>query len=304
MAEDGSSAPVFEFFDAAPAGPRRDLLGLWTSVPLPGAPEDDGGAAEDALAFDAPGGASGPSRQVAGQPAEPDGVEPVWRATYPEDRHLAALRLREAQLSLKASGAALDDAPARLDAYAARGPAAVTYSFSTLGTGLRRPEMELSLLLARTQESGQLMSYGVVDQVTGKWKDALEVIQSFASRLQEMVAQFAWVETRVAEEPVGQTRVAWDGDLDTVLAGGIGARRIRLHQRTLDLALESRRTTLRMSTLVIVGAAKLVAMAAAPGGIAVAMPSVLRFVELLRIEFEDREKQKGEPLWLTSTRKP
>ena len=65
--------------------------------------------------------------------------------------------------------------------------------------------------------------------------------------------------------------------------------RIRLHQQTLDLALASRRTVLRMAALAIAGAVKLVAMLAMPGGVVGVVPAVLRFIEQLRVEFENGE---------------
>lgn len=272
--EDGSPRAVFELCDAVPAGPETDLLGLWTMVPS-GAAMDQTPAGD--MAFGAP-------EMMAGQ-------APVWRANFPADPNRIATHLGEAKNKLATAQAALAATPARLDAFVAQGQAGLSYSYSlpAPGAGPTRPEDELSLLLAGIQGGGPMMDYGVGDQFVGKWKEARQVFQAFADRLQQMIAHFAWVETRVAGDTVGRTRVTWTGDVDTFLQDQLEPDRMRLHQHTLNVALVSRRTLLRTSTLVISGAVKLSVLLATPGGLVLIFPAVLRFINQVR-ELEERQR--------------
>lgn len=287
MAGDESSTAVFEFCDVGPNGPRRDVLGLWAPVRLstPGGERSD--LPQGAVPFASPA-------RVGGEPSASAGEAPVWRASYPADREQIAVQLRYAEQKLEASQAALAVAPDRLDAFLARGPVALAYSFATPGAGLARPESELSLLLFAGAQRERVVSYDLEGQFAARWASALEALRAFAGQLLQISAGFAWVETRVAQAPVGWTRVTWAGDVHSVVTTRLAADRIRLHQRTLDLALDSRRTTLRMSGLILAGAAKLVTMLSTGLGVVAAVPAVLRFIEQLRIEYEEHQQRKEE----------
>jgi hypothetical protein len=93
---------------------------------------------------------------------------------------------------------------------------------------------------------------------------------------------------------VGRTAVSWTGDVDTRVLEKLEADRVRLHHQTLELALASRRTMLRTSSLVIASAVKLSVLLATPGGVVLALPVVLRFIRLLRKELKSSTKnEKG-----------
>jgi hypothetical protein len=266
MVGDGSRRPVFELCDAAPAGPESDVLGLWTPVPLP----DIG-----TMAFDAPDGVT-------------DAV-PVWRANYPADPDLLAADLDEAWKQLEAAEAALAAAPARLDAFVQQGQSGTAYALPAEGTPQGLPEQDLDLLLGEIRGVAPVTSYALDDSSAGRLDLALEAFQAFADRFQQVVAHFAWVETRVEGRLVGRTTVTWTGDVDTLLADWLDPDQMQLHQQTLSLALASRRTVLRTSSLVIANAVKLSALLATPGGIALAIPVVLRFINQLRKELKEKE---------------
>jgi hypothetical protein len=168
-----------------------------------------------------------------------------------------------------------------------RGVGGPAFTFAGTGVELVRPEDDLSLLLAELQGAVPMVSYGLAEQVGGRWKQAVEAFHAFAARLQQMVAGLAWVETTVAGQLVGQTTVTWTGDVRTVVPTRIKPAQAQLHQRTLHLALVSRWLVLRMSALTISSAAKLSLLAAAPGGVVLVIPAVLRFINEVRIEFEN-----------------
>jgi hypothetical protein len=264
MAHGENAPPVFEFCDAAPAGPRRELLGLWAAAPLPAPAAGNAGPA-GAVAFDLAGG------------PPPASDEPLWRASFPDDADQIAAFLAEARVTLWASQAALAAAPARIDAYAAQAPFVAAQArgllyFEAPGAGPAQLESERS------------------------WGEAVRAFQSFAARVQQMAADWGRVETRVGGQLVGLSRVAWSGDLSTCLAARVDADRIRLHQQTLHLALATRQTSLRVATLIVAAAAKVALTLVTPVGVVRLAPLALRLFEQLRVEFETLEKiKKGGP---------
>jgi hypothetical protein len=272
MAGDGLSRPVFQLYDAAQDGPDQEVLDLWTPIP---------GPSLEAMAFDAPAGAS----------AE---TEPIWRADYPSEPERIENHLNEARKALDAADVAVSLAPARLDAFVAQGPAGMAFAVPGLDAPSAEPEGELSLLLGEIRGDGLMVSFDPDDPLSGKLDQAVQSFQAFTDRLNRMVGHLAWVETRVEGRLVGRTAVSWTGDVDTRVLEWLEADRVRLHQQTLELALASRRTMLRTSSLVISSAVKLSVLLATPGGIVLALPAVLRFVRLLRKELKSSTKtEKG-----------
>ncbi len=265
---------VFELYDAAPPEPEGDLFGLWSTAPA----ATSARGPEEAVAF------GPPTAKAPDQPVLPAGGGTLWRANYPGDPAQAAEHLRTARSRLRASQAALAHAPRRLDAFVSQRQAGLAYAFPTAGATPPRPEDELGLLLPQVQTTGPVVHYGPVDQITEVWRDAQQAFESFSERLRQMVAHFAYVETRVAGELVGRTRMSWAGDVDTALSGRIVPDQVRLHQHTLEMALVSRRTLLQTSATVIAGAIKLSVLLSSPAGFVAAFPAILRFVNRLRKE--------------------
>jgi hypothetical protein len=268
MTGEGLPRPIFQLCDAAPDGQEQEVLGLWTSVPV-SLPED--------MAFDS-------------LAAEVPETHPVWRADYPSDPDLIEKHLNEAKQALEAADAAVVLAPARLDAFVAQGQSGVAFAIPGPDGRPAQPEDELTLLLGEIRGDGLMVSYDPNDPLAGKWDQAFQAFQEFTGRLKQMVGHMAQVETCVEGQMVGRTVVSWTGDVDTRVLDWLDADRVRLHQQTLDLALASRRTMLRTSSLVIASAVKLSVLLATPGGIALALPMVLRFIRLLRKEIKSRAK--------------
>ena len=293
MATDSGPAGIFELHDAAPGGSGHDLLGLWKTVPLEPDRGVRGSAGEGPAGAEVFGAPGETAAEVAdGQPRDllPSVEAAVWRANFPADSRRIAAYLGEAQQQLQTVDAALAATPARLDAFTMREVSGLAYTLPAPGTELVRPEDDLSLLLAEFQGLAPVMNYGLAEQVGGRWKQAVEAFQAFAARLQQMTVGLAWVETTVGGQLVGQTVVTWTGDVRTILPTRIKPAQVQLHQRTLHLALVSRWMVLRISALTIASAVKLSALAATPAGVALAIPVVLRFINQVRIEFENYQK--------------
>ncbi len=271
MTAEGMPRPVFELLDAAPADAGQDLLGLWTSVPAPPL---------EAVAFD-----------TLDQPAE---TAQIWRADYPADPDQASAVLEDAQRTLAAAERALDEVPARLDLYLMRERLGVSYELPAPEAQPAQAEDDLSLLLAEMRGAVPAVSFEAEGRFTGRWDEAFQVFQSLSERLKQMAAHYAWVETRVDGRLIGQTAVGWTGDVDTIFQSALDPDQMRLHEQTLQLALASRQTLLRTSTLILANAAKISALLATPGGIVLAIPAVLRFINQVRLELKQNMDKKEE----------
>jgi hypothetical protein len=267
MAAQGIPRPVFVLWDAAPAGPDQDLLGLWSPVSLPGAAGTEYGA-----------------------PDEESDATPIWRASYPADPGLVQAALANAHQELAAADAALAAAPARLDAFVLQKQFGPAYSAPAPDAYPARPEGDLDRLLGDAWQGATGVSYAAGDQLPGGWGEAFEAFQSFVERLRRTVAHFALVETDVEGRLVGRTKVTWTGDVDTRLAEWVDPGHMHLHQQTLELALSSRRTMLRTTALIIANAVKLSGLLTMPGGVALAPLAVLRFINELRKEMRKHQE--------------
>jgi hypothetical protein len=265
MESEGTPRPVFELLDAAPGGGDQDLLGLWTTVPAPQL---------EAVAFDT----LDPATEMA----------TVWRADYPADAGQAAEALEDARRSLAAAEMALDEVPDRLDLYLVRERVGVSYAVAAPGDRPARAEDDLSFILAEMRGTVPDVSFAAEGGLAGRWEEAFQFFQSFTERLKQMTAHYTWVETRVEGRLVGQTAVGWTGDVDTVLVDSLDPELMQLHEQTLQLALASRQMLLRTSAMILANATKISALIATPGGIALAIPAVLRFINQVRKELEQK----------------
>jgi len=70
---------------------------------------------------------------------------------------------------------------------------------------------------------------------------------------------------------------------------------VKLHEHTLQLALASRQMLLRTSAMILANATKLSALIATPGGIVLAIPAVLRFINEVRKQLKQNMDKKEAP---------
>jgi hypothetical protein len=261
MGSEIPARPVFELVGATPAEDDPDLLGLWAPVSAPQL---------ESVVFDTQ------------DPGAETGV--VLRVDYPAEPDLAAGYLEGAQRSLAAAELALDEVPGRLDRYLRRQRAGLAYALPLTEARPAQPEDDLALLLAEMRGTAPEVSFGAEGRFAGRWEEAFELFQSYSERLRQMAAHYTWVETRVEGKLVGQTAVGWTGGVRTVLVDSLDPDVMRLHEQTLQLALASRQVLLRTSAMILANAAKISALLATPGGIALAIPTVLRFINEVRKE--------------------
>jgi hypothetical protein len=87
------------------------------------------------------------------------------------------------------------------------------------------------------------------------------------------------------EDLLGQTTVSWSGDVNTVWRVGLSPEDVKLHQRTLALALQSRDTLLQILVMATQFAVKLSVLLAMPGGAILALPAAWKFINQVLAEF-------------------
>ena len=263
------SKMTFELLDAALADMVPEVLGLWAVVRQP---SDD---------------ISGFSLGLAGVVDSP-----VWRANYSEDPGSAEANLVKGEARLVISEKVLDNVPERLNGFIRAQSSSLDF-----GVGVSspeqisaKPEAELLALLQEIQRAGTPVSYGIGEKLFSGWEQASHQFMAILDRVGKFVTCYARVETRAQDQLLGQTTVSWTGDVNTAWQAGLAPEQVRLHQRTLALALESRDTLFRAVLMATQLAFKLSVLLSTPGGVILALPAVWRFIHQVLAESGERIK--------------
>jgi hypothetical protein len=269
------------------AGPG--LLGPWQPVDS----DDLAG-----LSFDA----EQELRTAGGSPASgtPTDVT-IWRSDLPDRPGQALAGLQYAQQRFESDGRALAAGEERLNRLAQRPSGGLSFAVGETSVDLQAPESEAlallsyAVLLDRPQASGQMLSFapgqawdsvsfGPLDQVSEKWNQAVGRFNEFIHRLEQVVAHYAWVETRNQGQLWARTSVSWTGDMQTAWYVQPLDGQAELHERTLKLVLDSRAALLHTFAVVASGALKLAALLATPAGPLLALPAALNFIKQVHAE--------------------
>jgi hypothetical protein len=214
-----------------------------------------------------------PSDDISGFSLGPAGVvdSPVWRANYPEDPGSAEANLVTGEARLAISEKVLDNVPERLNGFIRAQSSSLDF-----GVGVSspeqisaKPEAELLALLQEIQRAGTPVSYGIGEKLFSGWEQASHQFMAILDR---------------------QTTVSWTGDVNTTWQAGLAPEQVRLHQRTLALALESRDTLFRTVLMATQLAFKLSVLLSTPGGAILALPAVWRFIHQVLAESGERIK--------------
>lgn len=265
-AEAGSSVVTFEPWDRALPEIAPEVLGLWSVVQR---------------------GADGTAAPV---PTSAEGVDaPVWRANYADsDRAEASLRTGEARLTFSRKG--LASVTERLDRLIETQSAALGFGVPSSDGTLAGPEVEFLALMQEVKNGYPSISFDTEEKSSFGWEQASHQVKEILERASRFVAAYAWVETRVQEELLGRTVVSWTGDVNTAWRAGLRPEQIRLHQRTLVLALGSRDALFRTVLLAAQLAVKVSVLLSTPGGVIMVLPAVWRFIH--RVLAESNELMK------------
>lgn len=133
-----------------------------------------------------------------------------------------------------------------------------------------------SALQSAVHELGSPVSYGLElhldkQELYSQWN-------AFVEQVRQLVTNYAYVETMLANAPVGTTRVNWKGDFRTTWELNLEQREMQAHLQAVQLALAWRLALMRTVSVVAAGAAGLAVKAAVPGGQIMILPAAWRFV--------------------------
>jgi hypothetical protein len=214
-----------------------------------------------------------------------------WRLDLPAQPAAAWQTLAAGEARARARSAGLDQAPARLEQLllARQNAQAGAADFAAPSSPAVRSEadFELSRWLDEAQGSapeGAPVSYALEPG------EAAPSLATSLERWQQLLAYAAWVETRVEGRLLGQSVVAWTGDLRTAWEVTAAPEQRRWHSRSLRLALASRGAIVRAFIITAQSAVKVATLLALPGGPALALPAAWTYVNRILAEVGEYRK--------------
>jgi hypothetical protein len=131
-----------------------------------------------------------------------------------------------------------------------------------------------SALQSAVDELSRPVSYGLdldKQELYGQWN-------AFVEQVRQLVTNYAYVETALANALVGTTRVGWKGDFQTTWEASLEPEAMQTHLQAVQLALAWRLALMRTVSVIATGAAGLAVKAAVPGGQVLLLPAAWRFV--------------------------
>ena len=203
----------------------------------------------------------------------------LWRVCLPAGRRAGEAMLAAAEVGLAGTPSSLATAEARLHGLVATQAGS---SFGPTGTAAAdgQPEAELRLLVAELPAVPAAPA-GDVDFAllgpSGLWRQATAEAGAFLAQLDAATSARGRVETEQAGRVIATTVLGWPGNLKMVWLSASGADQLALHQRAVELVLESRLALVRTAVTVL-RASALVLTLLTPGGALLAFPAALRFV--------------------------
>jgi hypothetical protein len=212
--------------------------------------------------------------------ASPPPDLPVYRLTLPADLEASKTAIDSSAAAFERVEAALEAIPARLDGLVARERAAgVSFGASAPEPG---PESDLLSLLAAAEREeaapGGPASFGVPEAASAALAAARAQFAAFLAQIDRDLLHFAWVETNLAAQQLARTTVNWGGSAQTVWSAAASPEQIEIHLSILRFATQTRSQRLRLLVIVAGGAVKMAGLLAVPGGAALALPAVYRYV--------------------------
>jgi hypothetical protein len=213
-------------------------------------------------------------------PASEAGAEAfVWRMALPDNTYLAIEQLQAGAAQLRAADTALRECEQRLTALVESGARGA--SFDLGGTALPAPERDLLRTLDALHQTSQPVAFGLMSDLTDRWRQTFSSGQAFMDRLTRMLSQYAWVETEIGAELVGRTVLDWTGGMHTAWPRTVNVGHVLLHANALSIALGARQRLIKALVTAGRGAvllSTLPAMLATPLGAIVALPAAWQFI--------------------------
>jgi hypothetical protein len=267
----GREGATFILAGGDQTGKDSGFLGLWSMAPEPQLSR---------ISFSSPG----------------ETPPVIWRCDLPGDLEKAGAIIYRAEAGLQANQAALEEGEQRLNALTRTKTGGFSFSLEAFDQELPEPERETLALLSLSQadrigvsfdigEQWDSVSFGPVQETSGKWNQATQKLGAFFEQLKRVVGHYAWVETRVQGQLLARSTVNWIGDLETACSVLPDAQFKQIHERSLRLALASRAAMLRTFGVISASAIKLSALLATPAGAILALPAAFHFINQVQAEW-------------------
>jgi len=205
----------------------------------------------------------------------------IWEIDLPGDDSAAKWIMQERLTSMHHTQDAIPEAANLIQEYIQNCQVldSVDYSINsaTMGDGSTAMQ-ELSSWMMLT---GGEADFSVTGDIEEKLKETAEELEAFYGQLRHAMAHMALVQTNSGGKPLGATRVAWFGDMNTKWTPGLSLEQATLHRQSVSLALNTRRTWIRLGMLVTGSAARLAAVASSGIGLVTALPVAYRTITQL-----------------------
>lgn len=210
----------------------------------------------------------------------------TWRMDLPGTLSSANQILKQSEQQLPISEQALENVSGRTETLATQIINGGTGNLSFDVTGESSAEAELFELLNQLSPNIGGVTFDISERSTPNWQEAHNLFQSSLSRLNRVFTQYAAVETSIQGSLIGNTIVSWSGKYQTSWQSGVDPGSIFLHQRSLKIAMASRRLFLSMFSVSALSAARLSVLLAIPGGALLTLPAIWKFVTRIVSEIE------------------
>ncbi|HOT91996.1 MAG TPA: hypothetical protein PLJ78_07870 [Anaerolineae bacterium] len=133
------------------------------------------------------------------------------------------------------------------------------------------------------------------DQEREGFQEAYRRWLAFVEQVRQLTSFASTVETLIAGERIGLTRVSWDGDFETFWVSGLATLSRETHRQNVNLVLASRVALLRLISVVAIGAGGLIAKSIAlpPGGQVLLIPAAVRFISDVMAALREWDAAQG-----------
>lgn len=236
------------------------------------------------VAVTRPPASPGPlSFAAAAEPASRPGA-PCWQVDLSEDLEHAAAELARGDQRVADLAVRLDNARAQL-------VHAVDHMGARPGEAAWAMPDELALLVsgAGARPAGGPISFGIDPD----WSAMASKAEAALEGIWRLVRYPSWVETRRGSVLLARTAVSWSGDTRSLTTPLLTPAVMRIHARSVSLAVRSRNAWARLLLTLMSGSARLASMAATPAGAAMALPMAWRFIRRVLAETQALRRLQG-----------
>jgi hypothetical protein len=214
----------------------------------------------------------------------------TWRMDLPGALSSANQILKQSEQQILISEQALENVSGRAETLATqiinRGTGNLSFEF----TGESSAEAELFELLNQLSPNTGGVTFDISERSTTNWQEAHKLFESSLGRLNRVFIQYAAVETKIQGSLIGNTIVSWSGNYQTSWQSGVDPGYIHLHQRSLKIAMASRRLFLSMFSVSVMSAARLSVLLSIPGGALLTLPAIWKFVTRIVSEIDKYQR--------------